>query len=56
MTMAPNETLEGYTRKNELFKIRETRELTTPELLELRELTRLAASHLVFNYPAKKGA
>jgi hypothetical protein len=55
MSIAPNETAESYARKNELFKTQSMQELTMPELLELRELTRLAASHLVFNYPAKKG-
>lgn len=54
MSIAPNETNEGYQRKNELLKLRDDRELTTDELLELRELTRVAASHLVFsNAPAR---
>lgn len=56
MTIAPNETSESYARKNELLRIQNARQLTMPELLELRELTRIAASHLVFNYPAKKGS
>jgi len=45
---APNETLEQEARKNELFAIRETRQLTLEELNELRELTAIACSHLVF--------
>ncbi len=44
---APNETLEQEARKNELFKIRDQRELTPQEFMELRELTRIASSHLV---------
>lgn len=44
MTIAPNETIEQYNRKLELQK-REN--LTMPELLELRELTRNASSHLI---------
>lgn len=51
MSIAPNETPEGHSRKNELLALRNTRELTMDELYELRELTRIAASHLVFNYP-----
>ena len=54
MSIAPNETQESYTRKNELMKLRNTRELTMPELYELRDLTRLAASHLVFAVSTKK--
>ncbi len=54
MSIAPNETPEGYARKNELFRIKEQRELTLDELMELRELTRIAASHLVYNYPGRK--
>jgi hypothetical protein len=46
MTIAPNETQEQYDRKNELFKIREQRELTMLELYELRDLTRIATEHL----------
>lgn len=46
---APNETQEQYERKNELFKIKDKRELTLNELKELRELTQNAISHLVIN-------
>lgn len=53
MTQAPNESTEQMARKNELFAIRDKRQLTIEELLELRELTRIASSHLVYNYPAK---
>lgn len=53
MTIAPNETPTQYARKNELFSLQKSRELSMDELLELRELTRVASSHLVFNYPAK---
>lgn len=48
MTKAPNETEAQYTRKNELFAIQKTRELTSQELYELRDLTRNAISHLTF--------
>lgn len=53
MTKAPNETDEGYARKLELFAIRDQRPLTDAELTELAELTRIAASHLVFSYPRR---
>lgn len=49
MSLAPNETIEQAKRKNELLKIKESRELTLPELYELRDLTRIATSHLNFN-------
>ena len=45
---APNETLEQEARKNELFALQTKRELSMAELLELRELTRIARSHLQF--------
>lgn len=51
MSLAPNETIEGYTRKNILLKAQDTRELTTEELLELRELTKIAVSHLLIKEP-----
>lgn len=54
MSKAPNETQAEYDRKNELFKIREQRELTTQELYELRDLTRNAISHLTFATHTKK--
>jgi len=55
MSQAPNETEEQYARKNELFRLKETRELTMQELYELRDLTRNATSHLVFATRPKKG-
>jgi hypothetical protein len=49
MSQAPNESKEQYERKNELFKIRDSRELTIYELYELQNLTRNAISHLQFS-------
>lgn len=48
MSRSPNETEQDYKRKIELQKLRETRQLTMPELYELRDLTRNAISHLTF--------
>jgi hypothetical protein len=56
MTLAPNETPESYAHKIELQRLVDTRPLCPEELYELRDLTRLAASHLVYATPAKKGA
>lgn len=55
MTLAPNETPEGNARKRELQRIQSERELTLAELYELRDLTRIATSHLVFATHGKKG-
>ena len=49
MTQAPNETLEQYNRKNELFKLRDARQLTLNELIELRELAANSMSHLTIS-------
>jgi hypothetical protein len=55
MARAPNETEEQYARKNELFRLKETRALSMQELYELRDLTRNATSHLVFaTHPRKE--
>lgn len=56
MSKAPNETDAEFQRKNELMKLRESRELTMPELYELRDLTRNAISHMVFAVGKAKGA
>jgi hypothetical protein len=56
MSKAPNETDAGYARKLELMVIRDQRRLTDEELVELKELTTIAISHLVFGYPTAGGA
>lgn len=48
MSKAPNETDESYKRKNELFALRDQRQLTMDELLELRNLTHIAISHMSY--------
>lgn len=55
MSKAPNETENGYKRKNELMALRDTRELTMPELYELRDLTRVAISHMNLTAVSIKG-
>lgn len=46
MTRAPNETTYGHARKNSLIIKRDKSLLTYDEALELRDLTKVATSHL----------
>lgn len=49
MTLAPNETQENYDRKQVLMSKMDLKTITDEELLELRELARIAVSHMSSN-------
>ena len=49
MSRAPNQTQEQYERQQELFRLKEQRELMDDEFKELRELSQITVSHLCYS-------